>query len=432
VTFMKISMLLFALLLGPPAAWSQRVSADVLDPVGGRTVEELVRLALQQNGEILAGQQQVVSARADLTQARLRPNPSVDVSGMKERSGPMNSFMVGASIPLELFNRRDRRIEVADTAIRVSEMTQADRERLLRAEVESKFGEVLASQRNLQFTEDLLDLNRKSLELTQARADQGAAPPLDADLLRVEVNRIDSLRADFEARLGVNLLELKSLAGIPPEADLRLKGTLDPQPPAITKDEATARALASRPDLLSLRAAEQVAASKLKQAEVERRPDATLSGSYQRSDSGFALNGITASGEQRRIQGIFNLLTIGVSITLPLRNRNEGVIAAAAAEMEAARRRREYAELIAKREIAAAFLTQEKARESLDIYRVGVRDQAERNLEVIRRVYELGRSQLLDVIAEQRRLIDIETGYTDALNRHYQASVRLRLAAGLE
>jgi cobalt-zinc-cadmium efflux system outer membrane protein len=101
------------------------------------------------------------------------------------------------------------------------------------------------------------------------------------------------------------------------------------------------------------------------------------------------------------------------------------------ADLTAAKRRREYAELIVTREVAAALLQQSKAKESLDIY-VGVRDQARENLAVIRRVYELGRNQLLDVIAEQRRLIDIETGFVDAFNRYYQASVRVRLAAGIE
>ncbi|MGH9659911.1 MAG: TolC family protein, partial [Bryobacteraceae bacterium] len=142
--------------------------------------------------------------------------------------------------------------------------------------------------------------------------------------------------------------------------------------------------------------------------------------------------GLTALGQPGRIQGIFHLATIGASITLPARNRNEGAIATAVAELQAARRRREYAELVVARDLSAALLIQAKARESLDIYRQGVRDPARQNLVVIRRVYELGRNQLLDVIAEQRRLIDIETGYTEALNRYYQSSVRLRLAAGLD
>jgi cobalt-zinc-cadmium efflux system outer membrane protein len=99
--------------------------------------------------------------------------------------------------------------------------------------------------------------------------------------------------------------------------------------------------------------------------------------------------------------------------------------------MEEARRRREFMELTVTREVMAAFLVQAKTKESLDIYSRGVRDQASQNLDVIRQTYDFGRTQLLDVIAEQRRFIDIETGYTDVLNRSYQASVRVRTAAAL-
>ena len=77
------------------------------------------------------------------------------------------------------------------------------------------------------------------------------------------------------------------------------------------------------------------------------------------------------------------------------------------------------------REVAAAFLSYRKAREGLDIYREGVRGQARQNLDVVRKVYELGRTPYTEVIAEQRRYVDVETGYTEALSRYYQASMRL-------
>lgn len=416
------------LLAGSAPAWCQ---TSVIDSVRGRTVEELIDIAFRQNGDVLVMQQRVAAAQGDLTQARLRPNPTIDLSGMQEYRGPMNSFMVSASIPLELFGRRDRRVEVAERGIKVSEFERSDVNRRLRAEIASKFGDVLAASQSLQFTMDLLKVNRDALQLTETRAEQGAIPTLDASLLRVEVNRIDSLRTEAESRLGVALLDLKSLVGMKPDEDLRLRGTLEPSAIAVPNEDLIARAL-DRNDLNALRAAEEAASARIRQAQSEGKLDASLSGSFQRMDSGYPLNGLTPLGQPTRIQGIFNLATIGVSIRLPTRNRNEGAIATAVADLAAAKRQREYAELIVTREVASALLQQSKAKESLDIYGPGVRDQARDNLAVIRRVYELGRSQLLDVITEQRRLIEIETGYIDTLNRYYQASVKLRLAAGID
>jgi len=411
--------------------WGQRASEGIVDSVHGRTAEELVAIALQRNGEVLAAQQQVEAARGSLTQARLRANPLAEFSGSKEVGGPQNTLMIGGSLPLELFHRRDRRMEVAASGIHMAEFERMERERQVRGEVEAKFGEVLAALRNLQFIEDLLKLNQDALGLTQARADQGAIPPLDANLLRVEVNRIDSRRAEFEATFGVSVLELKSLIGMRADENLQLRGTLGAQPLEMTREEAVQRALTMRPDLLVARATEEVTSAKLKQSQTEGKADANISANYQRMDSSFDLNGLDSAGQVRPIQGVFHYLGGGLSITLPVRNRNEGAIQTAVAQMEEARRRREYMELTVTREVLAAFLVEAKARESLDIYSRGVRDQASQNLDVIRKTYELGRTQLLDVIAEQRRFIEVETGYTEALSRAYQASVRVRTAAAL-
>ena len=66
----------------------------------------------------------------------------------------------------------------------------------------------------------------------------------------------------------------------------------------------------------------------------------------------------------------------------------------------------------------------------MTVYRKGVRDQAARNLEVVRQTYGYGRIPLLDVIAEQRRFTDIETGYTDVLLDAYVSRVALERAVG--
>lgn len=413
-----------ALALAVPA-----MSQPVLDPVGGQTSEDLVQRALAQNGGLLAGQSQVAAARGGVSQARLKTNPSIQINDAQQTVGSMNNFMIGGTLPLELYHRRERRVEVAEAAVKMTVLEQTERERQLRSEVASKFGDVLAAARNLQVANDLLALNKRALDLTQARADQGAAPPLDANLLRVEVNRIDSLRVDQESRLAIATLELKTLAGIKPEEDLRLKGSLEAVPD--TRDTSIQQAIETRPDLLAARAAEQVAAARLRQAQTEARPDASLSLNYQRMDSSFNLNGLNDAGQLRPIQGVFHYLVAGVSINLPARNKNQGAIETAVAQGQEAKHRREYAELVAAREIAAAALSRDKALESLRIFRDGVRGQAGQNLDVVRRTYELGRTQLLDVISEQRRFIDIEMGYTDVLNRYYQAQVRLQTAMGV-
>src|SRR5258706_3861764 len=107
----------------------QRASPSILDPVGGQTSEDLVVHALAQNGELLAGGSQVTAARGGVTQAALKANPSVAFNESQEIAGGQNNFMIGASLPLELYHRRERRVEVAQSSLKMTGFDQAERER---------------------------------------------------------------------------------------------------------------------------------------------------------------------------------------------------------------------------------------------------------------------------------------------------------------
>src|SRR5205823_14211141 len=84
------------------------------------------------------------------------------------------------------------------------------------------------------------------------------------------------------------------------------------------------RALAERPDLAVSRADVAAARARIQKEQADGRWDATVNVGYQRQDFGFGLNGLTASGAPRPIQDVFHYFGGGVSIVLPVRNRNEG------------------------------------------------------------------------------------------------------------
>jgi len=192
-----------------------------------------------------------------------------------------------------------------------------------------------------------------------------------------------------------------------------------------------ARALERRSDLRVAQADAAMARAKILKEQAEGRWDASISVNYQRQDFGFGgLSGITDRGGTRPIQDVFHYFGGGVTITLPVRNQNQGNVAAARAETAAADRRVELAVLTIRQEVDAAFTQYEAAQRFLEIYARGVREVARQNLDVVRKSYDLGRGTLLDVIAEQRRYIDIEMGYTEALKQVYSAAVDIERAVG--
>jgi outer membrane protein, heavy metal efflux system len=400
------------------------------DPAGGMTADQTVIYALSHNAELLAARNEIEAAQALVRQAGLRPNPSVEFERKEQLGGNDNTSMVAGMLPLELGGRRSARVLVAHKELEVKERLLTDRERLLAAEVRKKFGAALAEILKLGFSEDLINTTDRGFRLVAAKVKEGQTAPLEENLLLVEVNRIRSLRETNEGKVEVTLLELRNLIGMRPEEPLRLKGDFDhlisPLPPLVT---ATEDALRTRPDIQAARATEALASARIEQARSEGRLDASLTGKYERMDFSFPQQGVNMAGQLVPIQGVFHSVSAGIRLDIPVRNKNQGAIAAAIAENEAAKRRREFTELAVRNEVATAFARYQRAARAMEIYRVGVREQASSNLDVIRQTYELGSKTLLDYIAEQRRFIEFENGYIDTLLETYQARIEIQLAA---
>jgi cobalt-zinc-cadmium efflux system outer membrane protein len=125
-----------------------------------------------------------------------------------------------------------------------------------------------------------------------------------------------------------------------------------------------------------------------------------------------------------------NELTFGVSIELPVFNRNQGELATAVGEREQVMRRREFLEAGIRRDTALAYRRYRAAAESLVLYSTQILPRAEENLRTIRAAYNLGEFSVFDIVNEQRRLIESETGYNDALGNYYSSLAELERAMG--
>jgi cobalt-zinc-cadmium efflux system outer membrane protein len=397
-------------------------------PARELSVDDLVALALAEHPELQAARAEIDAAVARIRQAALRPNPLLDLGGQKALS-PDNSLSVGVTLPLDLNGRKEGRVGVAERDLAVKRAQIADRERRLRAEVRAKAGELFAAGRNLEVTDELLRANRDALQLVAARVQTGASPALDENLLRVEVNRLEASRHLLASRIEVVGLQLIAVVGVAPGAPVLVRGDLGSPPTTLPVGDPL-QAILDRADVRAARADVAMAEARIRKEQADGRWDASITVGYQRQETGFDLRGLTDRGTTRPIQDTFHYFGAGVSITLPVRNRNQGNIDAAASEGTAAERRRTLVELIARQEAQAALAQQEAARRALEAYARGVRDLARTNLDVVRQSYTLGRGTLLDVIAEQRRYIDVEHGYTEALRQVWDAAVEVERAIG--
>lgn len=417
-----------------PAQAAPPASARYVDPVGGLSAEDAIALAIKQEPSLRAARTEIDGAVARRQQAALRANPTATFERRIEPGGTDNLTSIGVQLPMELF-RRGARITAAEREIGVSRHDVADRERRLAADVRARYGDVLIAIRELTVLDELLQVLQRQFELVAARAREGATPPLERDLLDVEVRRLVSDRRLQTGRVDAAVVQLKRIVGFAPDVSMTVRETLEAvverESAAVVQTAVDPEAVIRRlPEVLAAEARITTADARIQQSASEGRADVSLFGSYMRMDAGFPQMGLTPGGGVERVRGLFNYVSGGAMVMIPLLNRNQGAVAAARAERAGAAAARDSAILGAQADLAAARIEDSSARDALALYRDGAQRLARQNLDVVGQTFELGRATVFDVLTEQRRYLEVEQSYTDALRSAFEARTRLRLALG--
>jgi cobalt-zinc-cadmium efflux system outer membrane protein len=407
-----------------------QTAQSFVDPTNGISLEQAIARALAQEPSIRAARTTVDVARGVREQAGLRRNISTSAEYRGEPSGTDNQTMDSVEWPLDLF-RREGRVGVAEREVAAAELSVADRERLLAADVRARFGDALVALRDLAVLDELTDVSRQQHELLRSRVDEGASPPLERDLVDVELRRLNADRTLQLGRVERAMFELKRVMGASPDATIRLRDTLEdlvnressavPAPPEAGEQRTDVREAAARV---------AVAEAKIDRAERDGRFDVSIFGGYTRMDAGFPQFGVSPAGTPERVHGLFHYVTGGATVMLPLLNRNQGEVTAARAERAGAVALQEAAVLSAKTEIAAARAVDQRAREAVLSFAGDGLQLARRNLSIVRQSYELGRTTIFEVVAEQKRYLDFERAYTETLSAAYEARTALNRALG--
>ncbi len=424
---MSCVLLLSAVLAASPSQ-AQLAPSVVIDPVNGVSLEGAIAEGLRAEPAMRAARLEIDAARGERRQAALRPNPEVSFDQREQVGGADRQTTFEFDLPLDAF-RRGARIETAARMVDTAEASVLDRERLLAAAIREQYGAVLVAARRREIADAVLDAGRRTYELLRTRAAEGAAPPLDRDVALVELRKLEGERERAAGEVATALAGLKPLLGRPASAGLTLRAPLD----AVVRAQVlppTVGALVERPDVREAAAQVAVARARAHEAAQDGKPEISVFGGYMRMAQGFPQGGLGPSGEIVPIAGVFHNLAAGVRVSIPLWNRAQGTRAAAQAREAAAAHRLTATQLAAGSEVAAATARVEAARRVMAAYSEETRLLAQRNLEVIRETYTLGRATLFDVLNEQRRFLEFETAVTETLAELFSAQTALRRATG--
>lgn len=402
-------------------------------PAWGQTPDDLVRMAVERNREFLATKQRIAEAQGLLRQAGVRPSPTLEVeqsTGRPLGTRGEEEFSAGYFHTFETFGKREKRVAVAQKGVALAEAEIAERTRQLTFDVKMRYAEALAEQRKLEAVRRLLEFRRQSYRITEVRVEQGDAAPLERQLLLTDLSRAEAQQATFSGRVERALLEVKRAVGLSPSEPLALA-----EEPLLTASDWSSfglqeRALQGRPDLRILRYLEQQSIAEADLIRAESKPNLTASARYSHRNSSFDQLGLNRAGEPTPLRDRDNILTFGLSVPILRARRNQGALEAALARVAAARFRREHLEASIRLEVEAGARRWTAAKGTLEILNRGVLQQSEQNLAVIRESYRLGQLRLLDVLNEQRRLIETQLAYIDAESELFQSVIELERAAG--
>jgi outer membrane protein TolC len=167
-----------------------------------------------------------------------------------------------------------------------------------------------------------------------------------------------------------------------------------------------------RPDLTALQQSIRQAAANVQLQQANARPDPEILGGYKRTSG-------------------FDTLIAGVQINLPFRNRNEGNIAAALADVNAANATQRAAERAARTDVDAAFTAYESRRALVSATLPAIRDRAREIARISSAAYREGGTDLLRLLDAERARIDTDLLYVRALTEFHLSVVELQSALGI-
>ena len=395
----------------------------------GTSVEQLTQIAIAQNKTLQAAREQLRQAEARLTQAGLRPNPSLDFSSSTDAllGGDGDSgFAVTFSQPIEIGGKRTKRIRRAEAELEVTKAEIADAERRLTGQLKEACLQAIDISARLSFFDRTRQLNRQTVEVMNVRLAAGDASRLDSHLLQAENNRVEAQRLQAESQLSAAMLEIRRLAGIAPDASLSLR-PLAPAAPAVRDEVGLVEiALSSRPDLQAARLREALAEAGVDLARSQAVPNLTGSVRYAREPVVSRL----ASATQRRAFDRENVLDFGISIPLPLWNREQGNIREASSKVTQARAERDALENSIRAEVTTASRRYQSALRTLELIRTGVVNETQAGFTITQLAYRLGDMRLLDVLVQQRSVIEAQMAELAAEAELVSALASLELAIG--
>ncbi|MGH7166582.1 MAG: TolC family protein [Nitrospiraceae bacterium] len=392
-------------------------------PILRLSLDETLALFLRQNLDLIMTRFGIDYAKGQQITARLFPNPVLTVGTLSAYTQGQTASRSGQVYPyvqqlFEMAGKRGYRIESADFGAQSAEANFEDAIRQLSFTVRDTYFRVQLAQRRLALAQENRDRFTRILEVNAIRFKKGFIAEVDLIRIRLQVVDFQSQVIQAIQDAEVARADLRVLLRLPAVTQLEL--TTDLEFHRVDPDITVLRRLAleSRPDIRLRRLAQSQRMADLKLAMAYRYPDVTAM-------AGYAIQGAQGPDNQQQVG-------LGLSLPVPLFNRNQGGIAQADVAVKVAEAEVQKTMIQVENQVDLAYVNLLQTRRLVETYLGGVLDDARSTLTIVERAYERGGATILDLLDAARTSRTIQQNYIEALFNYQRNFFLLESAVGRE
>lgn len=402
----------------PATADRSLVSLPETLPGGPLTLEQALAEAIRRNAQLKANGWEIRAREATVRQAGLLLNPELsfeieEFAGTGSLSGFQESEIKGGiSQRIELGGDRHARRSVAS---RERDLAAWDYEAVLldlSNRTTKAFFSLLAAQERVRLADSLLVLAAEFARTVQERSDAGKVSPLEA--MRAGVARSTAGIEQVQAARELNAARTRLAAqwsDTSPTFD-HVEGPFEEVLP-VPSFEAVVAVIERNPDVARWATEMDLRRADLRLARAQRVPDPVLTA----GPSWFRHSGEAA-------------LTAGVSVPLPLFDRNQGDIESARARIEQGEALRQAVFVEEQSLLAATYNRLAAIFNEVTTLRRNILPAARENFEATREGYREGKFDLITVLDAQRTLFEATNQYVDALETYHASRADIERLIG--
>ncbi len=355
------------------------------------SLAEAQSAVINNSNEIKALESEVKAAKALIIQAGLRPNPELEV-GMENGAGTdgisVNKIEVGVSQTIELGHKKEARIDVAEKNVKLKELDINQIKRELETETIRRFIPIAGLKNKLYLIDDMIKIVKNIHNIIKKRVEYGAAMEIDLLGTEIELENLAIEREAIERKLKNAKKNLTALMGENPIAfeDISTKLT---ENYTLLKFSELEKKLQDHNEIIINKMEQEVASAELQEIKANAITDLTIGIGYERNQEEEA-----------------NAALIGVSIDLPIFNKNQGEIAQKKESILSMQHMSKNTSLQLKREILEQYNSFQNIEKQISAINERTLPRAEEMYKKVRELYEKSAVQIFDVIDTQIKLVE--------------------------